>query len=123
VGGKFVYWEVFEYHNLYLNKGKLIGSWIGREGVGYQAWSTYHFGRRDSLQFGFRHAKIDGDFVPGGETVNDGSGKLQMWLRNDLSVSALVQYEKWLAPILAPGPQKNWTSSVEVTLWPKSWSR
>jgi Capsule assembly protein Wzi/PAP2 superfamily len=123
VGGKFVYWELFYYHNLYLNKNKLIGSWLGREGVGYQAWSTYSFGTRNTLQVGYRHAKVDGDFIPGGETVNDGSAKLDWWLRHDLSLSTFIQYEKWTAPLLAPVPQTNWTSSVGVFFWPRTWSK
>ena len=121
--GKFVYWELFYYHNLYLNKGNIIGSWIGREGVGYQAWSTYKFSPRNTLQFGYRRAQVDPDFVPGGETINDGSVKLSWWTRQNLSVSAFVQYERWAAPILAPTPQSNWTSSLEIAFWPRSWSK
>ena len=47
-GGRFLYWEVV-YHDLYLNDRYLMGSWIGREGKGYQAWSTYHLSRQSSL--------------------------------------------------------------------------
>jgi hypothetical protein len=63
------------------------------------------------------------DFIPDGETINDGSVKINWWVHGDVSLSGSVQYEKWLAPILAPGPQKNWTSSVEVAFYPHSWSR
>jgi hypothetical protein len=121
IGGEFVYWEQF-YHDLYTNDGNLIGSWIGRQGQGIQAQSTYWFSPRNSLQFGYRHAKVASDFIPGGETLNDGSVKFDWWLRHDVSVSAFVQYEKWLAPILTPTAQTNWTSSVEVTFWPRSWN-
>ncbi len=120
--GRYYYWDGLYYHNLYLNKNDLIGSWIGREGVGYQAWSTYRFSPRNTLQLGYRHANVDPDFVPGGETLNDGSVKLDWWVRHDWSVSAFVQYERWRAPILAPTPQSNWTSSVEVAFWPRSWN-
>jgi hypothetical protein len=82
VGGKFYYWELFYYHDLYTNKSDIIGSWIGREGVAYQAWSTYSFSPKNTLQFNFRHTKIDGDFVPGGETINDGSVKLSWWIKH-----------------------------------------
>jgi hypothetical protein len=116
-GGHFVYIDNF-YHDLSANKRNLIGSWIGREGQGIQAWSTYWIGPRNNVQFGYRHAKVSADFIPGGETVNDGSVSLNYWLRTDLSISSLVQYEKWVAPILAPGPQTNWTSSIEVTFHP-----
>jgi hypothetical protein len=120
--GQFVYFDYF-YHDLYTNKGNILGSWIGREGKGVQAWSTYWFSSRNSLQFGYRNAKVDKDFIPGGETVNDGSLKVNWWLRHDVTMSASVQYERWFAPILAPGPQTNWTSSVEVAFWPHSWKR
>ena len=115
--GQFVYFDYF-YHDLYTNKGNILGSWVGREGKGIQAWSTYWFSPRNSLQFGYRNAKVDKDFIPGGETVNDGSLKINWLLHRDVTISASVQYEKWAAPVLAPGPQTNWTSSVEITLWP-----
>lgn len=122
-GGHFYYWDFVYYHNLYLNKNNLIGNWIGREGVGYQAWSTYSFSPKNTLQFGFRHAQVDSDFIPGGVTLSDGSVKFNWWMRHDLSVSTFVQYERWCAPLLAPTPQTNWTSTLQLTFWPKSWRR
>jgi hypothetical protein len=120
--GKYVYWNDF-YHDLYLNKGNLIGDWVGRQGMGFQGWTTYWFNPKNSIQFSYRHAKVDGNFIPGGETINDGSVKLNWQLRDNWSVSASLQYEKWLAPILAPTAQTNWTSSVNVTFWPRSWNK
>jgi hypothetical protein len=122
LGGQYVYWELF-YHDLYTNKKNLIGNWIGRDGQGFQSWSKYWFSPRNTLEFGYRHAKVDGNFIPGGETVNDGSVKMDCWVRSDLSVSARVQYERWYAPILSPAPQSNWTSSVGIAFWPRSWSK
>jgi hypothetical protein len=120
--GHFVYFDSF-YHDLYTNKNNIIGSWIGREGQGEQAWVTYWFGSRNSLEFGYRHATVAKDFIPSGETVNDGSVKINWWVHNDVNLSGSVQYEKWRAPILAPGSQTNWTSSMQVTFYPRSWSR
>ena len=54
--------------------------------------------------------------------MNDGSAKINWWVHNDVNLSGSVQYERWLAPILAPGPQTNWTSSVEIAFYPHSWS-
>ncbi len=122
VDGQYVYYDGF-YHDLYTNKNNLIGDWIGREGMGFQAWSTYWFTPRSSLQASYRHAKVAKDFIPSGETLNDGSVKVNWWFHRDLSLSGSVQYEKWLAPILAPTPQTNWTSAVQVTFWPQSWGR
>jgi hypothetical protein len=116
--GQFDYWEGF-YHDLYTNKNNLIGDWIGREGTGFQAWSTYWFNPRNTLQFGYRHAKVDPAFIPGGETLNDGSMALNWCVRENVYISAFVQYEKWFAPILALKPQTNWTSSVEISFWPR----
>lgn len=116
-GGHFIYYETF-YRDLYTNKGNIIGSWIGREGMGFQGWSTYWFGPRSNIQFGYRHAKVANDFIPRGETVNDGSVKVDWWVHNDISLSAFVQYEKWFAPVLAQTPQSNWTSSVEICFHP-----
>jgi len=122
VRGDYVYFDVF-YHDLYTNKNNLIGDWIGREGMGFQAWSTYWFTPRRSLQASYRHAKVAKDFIPSGETLNDGSVKADWWFHRELSLSGSVQYEKWLAPILAPTAQTNWTSTVELTFWPQSWGR
>jgi Capsule assembly protein Wzi len=119
--GQFFYYEGF-YHDLYTNKNNLIGDWVGREGMGFQAWSTYWFNPRNTIQFGYRHAKVANDFIPSGGTLNDGSVRLNWWLHDNLQFGAFVQYEKWVAPVLAPGPQTNWTSSVEITLWP-NWSK
>jgi hypothetical protein len=116
-GGHLIYWDIF-YHDLGTNKNNLIASWIGRDGTGIQAWSTYRFGARNDLQFGYRHVTVSGDFIPGGETINDGSVKFDWWLHQNADISAGVQYEKWLAPILAPSAQTNWTSTVGVTFWP-----
>ena len=121
VGGHFVYYDG-HYHDLYTNKNNIIGSWIGREGQGIQAWSTYWFSSRNSLQLGFRHAEVSKDFLPGGETANDGSARINWWV-HDVSLSGSVQYERWLAPILATGPQTNWTASFQIGFWPRSWSK
>jgi membrane-associated phospholipid phosphatase len=117
--GKFIYYDSF-YHDLYTNKNNLIGSWIGREGTGIQAWSNYWFNARSSLQFGYRHAKVAPDFIPQGETINDEWVKGNWWMRGVLNVSASVQHETWLAPVLASTRQTNWTSSVGISYQPRN---
>jgi hypothetical protein len=120
--GQFDYWEGF-YHDLYTNQNNLMGSWIGREGTGIQAWSTYWFTPKNTLQFGYRHAKVDTQFIPHGETINDGSVSLNWWALDNLQVSGVLQYERWQAPLLSPSPQSVWTSSAGVVFWPKSLKR
>jgi len=115
--GEFVYWENF-YRDLYTNNNNLIGDWIGREGRGLQAWSRYWFNARNNIQFGYRHAEVAGQFIPYGETLNDASVSMNWWLHDQVQFGALLQYERWFAPILASSPQTNWTSSIEITFWP-----
>ncbi len=115
--GQYIYYDGF-YRDMYTNKGNILGSWIGREGTGIQAWSNYWFTPKSSLQFGYRHAKVAPDFIPQGETVNDEWVKANLWMRGVLNVSASVQHETWLAPVLAPTRQTNWTSSVGISFQP-----
>jgi len=115
--GHFNYWDSF-YHDLYTDYGNIIGSWVGREGHGYQAWTTYHASARNSIQLAYRHSNVANDFIPGGGNINDASASVNWWLRNDLNVTGMLQYERWLYPLLAPGPQTNWTTSVGVNFYP-----
>jgi len=119
--GQFNYWDSF-YHDLYTNEGNLIGSPVGREGHSYQAWTTYHAGPRNWVQFGYRHTSVAPDFIPGGGNSNDASVSVNWWVHGSVNATALVQYEKWNYPVLAPGPQTNWTSSVGINFYPGSWN-
>jgi membrane-associated phospholipid phosphatase len=118
INGNFTYYDSF-YRDAYTNKTNILGSWIGREGQGIQAKSTYWFGARNSLEFGYRHGKVRKDFIPSGETVDDGSVRLNWWRGESFALSSMVQYEKWYAPLLASTPQTNWTSSVEIRFEPR----
>jgi len=116
-GGTYAYWDNF-YHDLSTNKGNIIGSWIGREGQGIQSWSNYWFNARSSLQFGYRHVRVAGDFIPQGVTLNDEWVKADWWMKGNLNVAVSVQHETWMAPVLASTPQTNWTSSVGINFQP-----
>jgi hypothetical protein len=107
----------------YVNGGNLIGSWLGRGGQGERVWSTYWLSPRSKIQFQYRHQKIDGDYLPRGGTLNDGGVNLEFQVRPEVTLSGSVQYEKWLVPLLASTPQTNWTSSVQIVFWPRSWSK
>jgi len=115
--GQYIYFDTF-YHDLYTNKKNIIGSWIGREGQGLQAWSKYSFNARNSFQFGYRHARVNPDFIPGGGTLNDASVEADFLLGHELGVSSRVQYEHWNYPILSPQPQTNVSVSVRMMYWP-----
>jgi Capsule assembly protein Wzi len=116
--GQFFYWETV-YRDLYTNKGFLLGSWIGREGKGGQAWLSYWLSPREKVQLGYRNAKTDKDFIPGGTTQNDFSVRAIVLLKKDLELNAFVQYERWKVPVLAPGLQTDTTGSIQITYYPK----
>jgi hypothetical protein len=117
-GGHFVYWEG-EYRNGYTNKGNLLGSWVGREGKGGQAWVTYWLSPKESIQFGYRNAKVAAGFIPGGTKQNDFSLSAVKRLKNDLEFTGFAQYEAWKAPVLAPGRVDNFSASVQLAYFPK----
>ena len=107
----------------YTNNGNLIGNWMGRQSQGVQAWSNYRFSPRSFIQASFRHQKVSQQFMPGGGTLTDAALSANVWLRNDLSVSGSVQYERWLYPIITPGAQTNVTTSLQLVFWPESWKK
>ena len=115
--GRFVYWETV-YHDVYLNDRYLMGSWIGRQGNGYQAWTTYHLSPRSSIQAAVRNAKIADNFIPGGSTQWDWSVSGDLWIGKNLEFRPFLQYETWLIPVLAPTRQHDFVTSFQITWWP-----
>lgn len=85
--------------------------------------SLYWFTGRDKLQFGFRHLKVSHEFVPNGGTLTDASVKADVWVRSSVSLSASVQYEAWTFPVFASTKQSNVASSIQLSFWPKGFSR
>lgn len=120
-GGQFLYYE-YEYPDGYTNKGNLLGSWIGRDGKGGQAWLTGWISPKEYIQLGYRNAKVSKSFIPGGTTQNDLSIKAVLRLKDDLELNAFGQGEFWKVPALAPGPEHDFTGSIQLTYFPK-WSR
>jgi len=105
------------------NAGHLMGSWMGRQGQGVQGWTTYWFSPRNKLQFGFRHQKVSQEFIPNGGTLADANVRAEFWPRSSFSLSASVQYEMWNFPVIATTRQSNVTSAVQLSVWPKGFSR
>jgi len=103
----------------YTNDGSLIGSWIGRQGQGAQAWTTYWLGPRSKVQLNFRHQKVSQQFIPNGGTLTDFGVKTDYWFRASLGLSAWVQHERWLFPVIQPNASRNVTAAVEVLFEPK----
>jgi Capsule assembly protein Wzi len=122
-GGQFLYYE-FEYPDGYTNKNNLLGSWMGREGKGGQAWLTDWLSPKEYIQLGYRNAKVSKTFIPGGTTQNDINIKAVLRLKDDLELNAFGQAEFWKVPALASGQQHDFTGSIQLTYFPKlSWRR
>jgi hypothetical protein len=119
-GGKYYYYEGV-YRDCYLNKRNLMGSWLGREGTGGQAWSTYWFNDQSTLQVGYRTLKVSQHFVPQGESQQSVYGELQYRRRDGLALQFLLQAERWDAPALAASPQTDVTTQFQISFSPKSW--
>ena len=101
------------------NAGHLMGSWMGRQGQGVQAWSTYWFTPQNKLEFSYRHQKVSQQFLSEGGTLADASVKADWRLKSVIGISASVQYEAWTFPVLASARQSNITTMIQLSLWPK----
>jgi membrane-associated phospholipid phosphatase len=118
VGHGFYFFN-FTYRSGKTNNGNLFVSWIGRQGQGAQAWTNYWFTPRNRLQFNFRHQKVSQEFVPSGGTVTDVGARGDYWFRSELGISASVQYERWLFPVIQPNAERDVSASVEIQFQPK----
>jgi hypothetical protein len=106
------------YKDGFTNNGNIMGNWIGRDGRGVSGTSTIWLSARNSLQVGYRQGVVDPEFDHGGR-YQDELLKANFSLRRGLGISAMLQYENWRFPLLAPGLQTNVTSSVQITYQPK----
>jgi membrane-associated phospholipid phosphatase len=102
----------------YTNDSNILGSWIGRAGIGGQTWATYHLSPRNLLELSYRHIEIDSSFLGGGRT-NDFSFRTNFMARPDFAISTFVQYEAWSAPLLTPAAKSNVTASFQFEFTPK----
>jgi hypothetical protein len=113
------YYRATRYLNGFTNSGVLLGNWVGREGQGAQAWTNYWFTPRNRIQLNFRHQKVSQQFVPGGGTLTDAGARADYWPRSNFGLSASVQYERWLFPVIQPGAERNIAASVEIQFQPQ----
>lgn len=114
--GQFIYWEII-YRDSHTNDGNLMGNWIGREGRGVQAWSTYWLSPRSRIQVAYRNGRVTKDFLQGGSYQDFGTSA-DLLVRPDLSLEASWQYERWDFPLLSPNDNSNFTASVQLVFWP-----
>jgi membrane-associated phospholipid phosphatase len=109
----------FRFKEGYTNDGQLLGSWIGRQGQGAQAWANYWLSARNRIQLNFRHQKVSQQFVPGGGTLTDVGIRSDYWPTQTLGLTTSVQYERWIFPIIQPGAQRDVSASIGFQIQPQ----
>ena len=120
LGGNFYYYEGL-YKDSYTINRNLLGSWIGREGTGGRAWVNYWLNPASSITAGFRTVKVSQFFIPQGESQQDAYAAFKYRWQNGLGLELMMQHERWVAPLLALGPQSNLTTQVQLSFWPTDW--
>jgi hypothetical protein len=100
----------------YTNYGQIFGSWIGRQGSGGTASSTYWFSARNKATVSYRRTAADKSFLQGG-SLEDFSGSLTWVLGKGVEFTATSQYESWNFPLLASGPRSDLSTSFGIRLF------
>ncbi len=103
----------------YTNYGQILGSWIGRQGNGGGATSTYWFTARNKASVSYRKMVADRSFLQGGH-LEDFGGSITWMIRPGIELSATSQYEIWNFPLLAAGARSNTATSFQVRLFPQA---
>ena len=113
------YYANAHYPQGYTNYGQILGSWIGRQGRGGEASSTFWFSARNKASVSYREMSADKSFLQGGN-LGDISGSLTRLVRPGIELSATGQYEHWRFPLLAAAPHSNFTATFEIRVFPNA---
>lgn len=112
----FFYFNV-HYLSGYTNNRQLIGSWIGREGGGEQAWGTWNLSPHSSVGLSGRNMTVSREFLHGG-TLRDLSITVNIALRPEWRLRLEQQTEWWRFPLLSPAPQHDAAFTLQLTYHP-----
>jgi hypothetical protein len=116
------YYKNIRYAQGYTIYNQIIGSWVGRQGDGIQAWGTYWFSPRNKLQLSYRRQWVDKVLLEGGG-LNDFSGSVDWLFKHNIQLSSTVQVERWNFPFLSPSPMTNVSTQVQVMYTPSRHSQ
>jgi hypothetical protein len=115
--GQFDYWN-FDYRDGYTNAGDLIGNSVGREGRVFEAWLSYWFSPRNSLQLFYKKSSVASEFIPGGGAWQDYAVRNEIHLRSGFYAKSNIQIEHIQHfPLLFHASVNNVSASVEVGMW------
>jgi hypothetical protein len=105
------------YASGYTLDNQIIGSWVGRQGDGIQAASTYWFSPRNKLQLSYRRQWVDKVLLEGGG-LNDFTANVDWLFKHDIQLTSLLQYERWNFPFLSSSPVSNFTTQIQIMYTP-----
>jgi hypothetical protein len=117
VNGAGQFYTNTHYNSGYTNFGQLMGNWVGKQGRGIQAWSTYWFSARNKLELSFRKEAAN-PHVLGGGTLYDGRVGPTFMLKPNLEFSGYLQYERWHYPLLSTSTQSNVAAAIQINFLP-----
>ena len=112
------FYDNAHYPQGYTNYGQILGSWVGRQGQGGQASSTYWFSARNKATVSYRKMTVDKSLLQGGN-LSDISGSLTWLIKPQIELSAMTQYEHWKFPLLGTGATSNFSTTFEFRFFPK----
>lgn len=116
-GGTFTYYEG-EVPQGYTNQGQIFGHWMGREGKGGEAWSTWHFNPKEWITVDWRRQKNAKDFIPGGTTLDDYGVQVVKRITPEIELDGNFTYEGYKAPVYLPGKQTVTVTTIQLTWFP-----
>lgn len=105
------------YSQGYTNYGQILGSWVGRQGIGGQASSTYWFSPQRKVGVFYRKMVSDAALLGGGSNTDYGSSLLWQ-VRRGIEVEAQIQLERWKFPLLGQQVHSNLSGNLEIRFYP-----
>ena len=77
------------------------------------------YGPGTGVSQNFRHQIVSQQFIPDGGSLTDFGISGDYWFRPNFGISAWVQRERWLFPVIQTGTAHNVTAAVEFLFEPK----
>ena len=105
------------YNQGYTNYGQILGSWVGRQGVGGQASTKYWFSPQNKAGIFYRKMVSDAALLGGGSNTDVGAD-VSWRIRPQIELNALGQFERWNFPLLQQTSRSNFTGSLEIRVYP-----
>jgi len=112
----FFYFNV-HYLSGYTNDRQLIGSWIGREAEGQQAWADWHFSPHSVLELSGRSQTVNHEFLQGGY-LRDLRATADIAIHPEWQLRVEEQTEWWRFPLLYATAQRNAAFTIQLSYRP-----